>query len=225
MTGGLFITGTDTGVGKTSVCCHLVRGFRKMGLDAVGMKPFACGDREDAVALDSANGGCADLGLVNPVWLRVPAAPYTASLVENRVLDVSTAWDACRVLREKHRLVLVEGVGGWRVPLTDQMCMSDFAVELGFPVVVVVANRLGALNHARLTVDAIQQRGLSVAAILWNDVLGGQPDTARVTNQGVFEQWKPGEFHAEVEFGATGLSDELLEAILRRIGQDESRSS
>jgi dethiobiotin synthetase len=218
MGNGIFVTGTDTGVGKTHVTCLLVRAFRAMGIDAVGMKPFACGDRSDGEALYAANDGVVEMGLVNPVWLRVSASPYAASLVENRTLDIATAAEACRFLRAKHSLVVVEGVGGWRVPLTDRICMSQFAGELAMPVVVVVANRIGALNHTRLTVDAIRSGGLSLAAILWNDVSGGAADAASITNRSVFEQLMPDEFQAEVAFGSEVLPGGIVAKVLQRAG-------
>ena len=217
MIGGFFVTGTDTDVGKTWVSCQLVRAFRAKGVDAVGMKPFSCGDRADAEALDLANGGTVEMGLVNPVWLRVPASPYAASLIENRTLDVATAQDAYAVLSKNHRVVVVEGVGGWRVPLTDQMCMSDFAVEMDLPVLVVAANRIGALNHTRLTVEAIQQRGLRVAGILWNEVSAGESDPARMTNRAVFEQLMPGIFQADIAHGSESLDETLLAHLLEML--------
>lgn len=225
MAAGLFISGTDTGVGKTHVSALLVRGLRAAGVDAVGVKPFACGDRADAEFLDAANGGVLEMGLVNPVWLRVPAAPYTASLVENRSLDVDLAMDAFRTVSQRHEFVVVEGVGGWRVPLTQQICASDFAVELGLPVVVVVANRLGALNHTRLTVDAVRARGLPLAAILWNEVKVAEGSPATLTNRSVFEHLLPDAFQGEVSFAAKSLSDDLLKHLLMRGRENRATSN
>ncbi len=210
---GLFITGTDTGVGKTHFSALLLRALRATGVDAVGMKPFCCGDRTDAELLHAASGEAADMALVNPVWLRVPAAPYTASLVENRILDVATAQDALVTLRNRHSFVVVEGVGGWRVPLTDQVCMSDFAVELGFPVVVVAANRLGALNHVQLTVDAIIARGLRCAGVVLNEPIPAEPDPASVTNRGVLEQLLRVPVLGELAWGEAHLSVALLASL------------
>ncbi len=188
---GLFVTATDTGAGKTRFCALLVRALRAQGVDAVGFKPFCCGDREDAVCLREASDGVLGEGEVNPVWLRVPAAPFTAALVENRMLDVALALDAFRVLSERHAFVVVEGVGGWRVPLVEGYCLSDFARELGLPVLVVAANRLGALNHTQLTVDAVQARGSQCAGVVLNHPDDGEPDTARMTNAGVLELLLP----------------------------------
>jgi dethiobiotin synthetase len=166
-----FLTGTDTGVGKTYVGCALVRGWREEGRDAVGLKPICCGDRGDAYALQAAGGNRLALEIVNPVWLATPAAPYAASLLESRPVDLEAIRAACRAAQGGHEHVLVEGVGGWFVPITRAYLMSDFAAELGWPVIVVVANRLGALNHTLLTVRAIQAQGLPCAGVIINEIV------------------------------------------------------
>lgn len=166
-----FLTGTDTGVGKTYVGCALVRGWREEGRDAVGLKPICCGDRGDAYALQAAGGNLLALEIVNPVWLATPASPYAASLLESRPVDLLAIRAACRAAQAGHDHVLVEGVGGWFVPITRAYFMSDFAAELGWPVIVVVANRLGALNHTLLTVRAIQAQGLTCAGVIINEMV------------------------------------------------------
>jgi len=216
MAAGLFIAGTDTAVGKTHFSALLVRALRAAGIDAVGMKPFCCGDRTDAEILCEASGPDADIALINPVWLRVPAAPYTASLVENRPLDVDTARSAFESLSKSHAFVVVEGVGGWRVPLTDSLCMSDFALSLELPVLVVSANRLGTLNHTQLTVDAIQARGAVCAGVVLNEAREPQPDAATVTNAGVLEHLLKVPLWGEVAFGTSVLPRPILEAMQSR---------
>ncbi len=213
MHGGIFISGTDTGVGKTYLSALLVRALRAAGVDAVGMKPFCCGDREDAELLWAASDEAEDLGLINPVWLRVPAAPYAASLVENRALDLATAREAVEVLRSRHAFLVVEGVGGWRVPLTHDYCMSDFATELGLPVVVAAANRLGALNHTQLTVDAVLRRGARCGGVVLTHPHAGEPDLATVTNRGVLEQILTVPVLGEVLHGEASLASSLLERL------------
>jgi dethiobiotin synthetase len=210
MSQGIFITATDTGAGKTYFTSLLLRELRAAGVDAVGFKPFCCGDREDAERLYEACDGVVDLGLINPVWLRVPAAPYTAALVENRTLDVATALDAFQTLSSRHAFVVVEGVGGWRVPLSDQMCLSDFAAQLALPVLVVAANRLGALNHTQLTVDSIAARGLVCAGVVLNEPDSAEPDPARITNLGVLEQLLAVPVWCEVAHGAGALPAAVL---------------
>jgi dethiobiotin synthetase len=113
-----FLTGTDTGVGKTYVAALLIRALRRAGLDTVGLKPICCGDRADAETLHAAADGTISIDDVNPVWFRFPAAPYTASIVESRLPDLDQIRDRYQRIRAAHRSVIVEGVGGWLVPIT-----------------------------------------------------------------------------------------------------------
>lgn len=180
-----FITGTDTGVGKTYVTRLILEGLRSEGLDAVGYKPVACGDREDAMILSAASGGV-DQDQVNPIYLNTPVAPYVACMLENRSIDPADLLAGFRNLSSKHAKVIVEGVGGWEVPITENYCVSDLALDLNLPVVLVAGNRLGALNHIILTVNAIRAKGLVCAGIIMNQ-LEDEMDTAMITNKGVVE--------------------------------------
>ena len=148
----LFITGTDTGVGKTYVTARLVRGLRARGVDAVGFKPICCGGRDDAELLHEASGSALTLNEINPVWLRAPVAPYAASLIENRAVDLDLIRETYARLCERHETVLVEGVGGWLVPVRQDLTMADLAAEWRLPVVLVVGNRVGSLNQTALTI-------------------------------------------------------------------------
>jgi dethiobiotin synthetase len=186
----LFLTGTDTNVGKTYVATRLVRALRKAGLGCVGMKPICCGGREDSEALYAASEGALALNDVNPVWLRVPAAPYAAAMIENRPVDLALIRETFGRLRTAHSSLIVEGVGGWRVPITRDFFVSDLAAEMGLPVAVVVANRLGALNHTLLTVEAVRASGLVCAGLILNQVsrTDGKDDVATATNRSVLEE-------------------------------------
>jgi dethiobiotin synthetase len=150
------------------------------------MKPLCCGDRGDAEVLCEAAGNTIELNDVNPVWLRVPAAPYTAALIENRQIDLDLIRDTFARLRKNHRSLIVEGVGGWLVPIRRDYFVADLAADFGLPVAVVVRNRLGALNHAMLTVRAIQSRELECAGIIWNNMDAGE-DVAATTNKSMLE--------------------------------------
>ena len=165
----LFLTGTDTGVGKTFVAKLLVRGLRAAGMDTAPMKPFCCGDRADAEALYEACDGEVPLEIINPVWYRTPASPYAAALVENRPPDLALVRQTFQRLRARHRSMIVEGVGGWMVPLDRNYFVADLAAEFALPVAVVVRNRLGAINHALLTVREIERRGLNFAGVILNN--------------------------------------------------------
>ncbi|MEI7959070.1 MAG: dethiobiotin synthase [Verrucomicrobiota bacterium] len=183
----LFLTGTDTGVGKTYVSALLVRALRRAGLDTAPMKPFCCGDREDALALHAACDGAVPLDVINPIWYATPASPYTAAKVENRPADLELVRRNFQQLRAQHRSLIVEGVGGWMVPIAKDYFVADLAAEFGLPVAVVVRNRLGALNHALLTVRDIQRCGLPFAGIIFNRA-EAENDVAAATNREMLEE-------------------------------------
>jgi dethiobiotin synthetase len=185
----LFITGTDTGVGKTYVSAGLVAAARAAGRDCVGLKPICCGGREDAEALHAAGSGALSLNEVNPVWLRPPVAPYTASLIESRMVDLALVRETFATVARRHADVVVEGAGGWLVPITREFTFADLAVELGWPVLVVAANRLGVLNHTLLTLEAIARRGLRCAGVVLNQAGEVKEDEkiATATNLQVLE--------------------------------------
>ena len=203
----LFLTGTDTGVGKTHVAQLLVRRLRRDGVDCVGMKPICCGGREDAELLHAACKGAIPLNDVNPVWLRPPAAPYTAAMIENRPIDLALIRDTFTRLRAAHPALIVEGVGGWRVPIARDYFVSDLAAECGLPIAVVVANRLGAINHTLLTVESIRARGLVCAGIILNHTTapGEIPDIAETTNRSVLEDILDVPILFEIAHGQTTL--------------------
>lgn len=180
-----FITGTDTGVGKTYVTRLIIENLRNEGRDTVGYKPVACGDREDAVILSEVSGGVG-IDEINPVYLNTPVAPYVACMLENRTVDPAELIAGFHHLAAKHAQVIVEGAGGWEVPLAANYRVSDLAADLKLPVVLVAGNKLGALNHIILTVNAIRAKGLICAGIVLNQ-LEDEMDTAMITNKGVVE--------------------------------------
>ncbi|MCU0752901.1 MAG: dethiobiotin synthase [Akkermansiaceae bacterium] len=181
-----FVTGTDTGAGKTHVTRLILEGLRGAGIDAVGYKPVACGDRDDARILAGASGGLA-IEDVNPVYLQSAVAPYVAGLLENRVIDPAELVAGFQRLAAAHQTVVVEGAGGWEVPVAAGYRISDLAADLALPVVLVAVNRLGALNHILLTLGAIRARGLTCAGIFLNQ-LDDELDTAMITNKGLIEE-------------------------------------
>jgi dethiobiotin synthetase len=172
---GYFITGTDTGVGKTAVTaalCHLLRG---RGTDAVPVKPVQTGvapgesgDLQHCLAAVGLRPDEVELALMNPCRFRLPASPHLAAEAEGTVVDPDHLIRCCAELSGKHELLLVEGAGGLLVPLTRTVSTLDFAVLLGLPLIVVARSGLGTLNHSLLTLHAAREAGLYVAALILN---------------------------------------------------------
>jgi dethiobiotin synthetase len=207
----LFITATDTDAGKTYVTCLLLEALKSQGRRAAGFKPFCCGGREDSVALLKASAGGLTIDELNPVWLKTPASPYAAALIENRLLDLERVSEAFHELTHSYENVLVEGVGGWEVPLAPRYTAADFAESLGLPVIVVVNNKLGALNHTILTVEGIQARRLKCTGLILNHV-SDERDPASIPHRMILEDMLDVPVLGEVMHGETdGL--ELLAAI------------
>lgn len=211
----LFVTGTDTGVGKTYVTRIILESIRKQGVDAVGYKPIACGDRDDAITLAEASGGLS-IDEINPVFLETPVAPYVAGLLKNETIDPAVLQRGYQQLADSHSGLIVEGVGGWEVPIAPNYRISDFAKSLDLPVLLVAGNRLGALNHILLTVNAIQAKGLKCIGIVLNQ-LEDEMDTAMVTNKGVLEDLTGVPLLDHVIHGQDFLDDEALEKIAAQI--------
>jgi dethiobiotin synthetase len=189
---GFFIAGTDTGVGKTWVTTRWLRSLRESGIDAVGMKPVECGGRDDAIAIREAGDGVATLDEINPVSLPEPLAPAAIDGAPRIDFDEILAnFDRLSTL---HAPVLVEGAGGWLVPLDRERTMADLVAALGLPVVVVAANRLGVLNHTLLTVRAIVAAGLECRAVFLNDLdeAARADDLSRESNARVLRDLLPG---------------------------------
>ena len=177
----LFLTGTDTGVGKTFTTALLTRALREAGLGTIALKPLCSGERSDVEILRTASGNRLSLDETNPIWLQAPAAPLVAAQLENRTLSLDQLTDWFRKLSSKHPSLLVEGAGGWLVPITETQTLADFAVRLGLPVIPVVANRLGCINHALLTIESIRARSLPCPGIILNH-LTPAADIAQRTN-------------------------------------------
>jgi dethiobiotin synthetase len=169
MTRGIFITGTDTGVGKTVVAAGLVRLAARMGERVVGLKPVASGAistpdglrNDDAMALSAAGSVALPYGDTNPLCFEPAIAPHLAASEAGVAIPVPTLVDWYGRVTRKAGLAIVEGAGGWRVPLHPEGFLSDLPEQLGLGVVLVVGLRLGCLNHARLSLEAVERSGRS----------------------------------------------------------------
>lgn len=173
-----FVTGTDTEIGKTLVSGAILHKLVQAGQRACGMKPIAAGavlhegvlHNEDADLLAAAGNVHLPQHITTPFMLREPAAPHVAAALEGKVIDPVTILTAYAEILAASDATVVEGVGGFRVPLTDSFDTADLAVQFNLPVILVVGLRLGCISHALLTAEAIIKRGLVLAGWVANEV-------------------------------------------------------
>lgn len=167
---GLFIIGTDTGVGKTVITAALAMALRAKGVDVGVMKPVSTGGKRplDALFLKKAAQVDDPLDWINPVHLTPPLAPWVASRVTGQKISLPKIRQAYRRLQPKHSFLLVEGTGGLLVPITASFTILDLAKEFGLPVVVVARAGLGTLNHIGLTLRALKEAKLEIAGVVMN---------------------------------------------------------
>jgi len=171
-----FVAGTDTEIGKTLVSCALIHTMVKQGWQSVGMKPVAAGaelvggqwQNEDVTALTQASNVQVQAGLINPYLFRLAAAPHIAAQQERSHIDLALILQRYRQLAGRGYAIVVEGVGGFRVPLNDSEDSADMAQQLALPVVLVVGMRLGCISAALLSAEAIAARGLKLAGWVAN---------------------------------------------------------
>ena len=176
MMNGFFIAGTDTGVGKTWMTAALSHDLAERGLRVAGLKPLSCGGREtqdgwrheDAELLMQTASVSLPYATVNPYSLREPIAPHIAARHADIRLTAANIAASCRAVQGELDCLLVEGVGGWEVPINEEETTADVACLLGYPVILVVGIRLGCLNHALLTRDAILSKQLKIAGWIAN---------------------------------------------------------
>lgn len=183
MTKAYFITGTDTGVGKTLVAAALLRRARARGMSTLGLKPVAAGCElidgqwmnDDAHLLMEASSIAVDYTAVNPVALREAMAPHIAAEREGREILCAELVDQYKSLVDQADFTVIEGAGGWQVPLSDTETMANLATGLNYPVILVAGIRLGCINHALLTAAAIRQSGLHLAGWVANHIDADMP--------------------------------------------------
>jgi dethiobiotin synthetase len=173
---GYFVTGTDTGIGKTLVSVALVQAFKTQGIAVAGMKPVSAGcimtahglRNDDAVQLQKASSIEIPYEFVNPYAYEPPIAPHIAAQNVGDQITLEKIITHYKQISSKAEIVIMEGAGGWLVPINDKETMADVAVRLALPVILVVSMRLGCLNHALLSMECIQNKGLTLAGWVAN---------------------------------------------------------
>lgn len=192
----MFVTGTDTGVGKTVVAAALAALARRRGVDVGVIKPIATGCRavggrlvsDDALFLAGAAGTDDPEDLVCPVRLCLPLAPTVAAALERRRIGVRAIRSALRETARRHDCLIVEGIGGMMVPVVPGYLVADLAAELGAPLVIVARATLGTVNHTLLTVACAHAWRLDVAAVVLNSPVAGRSGLAERTNPQVLRK-------------------------------------
>jgi len=192
----IFITGTDTGVGKTAVACSLAAYLSlKEGRDVGVMKPFESGGEGseqdmtgDAWALKAASGSPDDIRDINPYNFKAPLAPEVAAMRENADIDISRVMSVYRKLCARHDVVIVEGAGGILVPISQGYFYSDLMADMGAPVVIVARLTLGTINHTLLSCHYLKAIGVTVSGVILNDMTG-EKDVASETNPALLEKY------------------------------------
>ena len=170
-----FVTGTDTGIGKTHVTCKLMRALKSEGKSVLGLKPIACGGEnghnEDALIYLQENSIDLPYAQINPYYFEAPISPHLAAHLENKKLDAD---EIARQMKDTLALpadhIFIEGAGGVHAPIADHKTILNLIQAFGYPVILVVGLRLGCLNHALLSMEALQSAGIKVAAWVPNPI-------------------------------------------------------
>lgn len=172
-----FVTGTDTGIGKTAFTCGLANLLRDSGIDVGVMKPFATGipqkngfQSEDVSMLVSSSGVSDPEPLINPYFFAIPASPYSAAKKLGRQIDLDLVLSSFDKLRSTHDMMLVEGIGGIMTPILKDYFVIDLIKDLNLDVVIVTGSKIGTINHTTLTIDACKKHGIHISGLIINQV-------------------------------------------------------
>ena len=218
---GLFITGTDTGVGKTLVSVGLITLFKEMGIHVGVMKPVESGCRreegelipEDAIMLKNAAESQDDLDIINPYALEAPLAPALAAEMEGVEIRLEIIQRAFESLISRHDMVIVEGAGGFLVPLFGDFFMADLVKELDLPLLLVTEAKLGIINHTLLTLAHAREREIPVLGIIMNRTSDqqGLPETL---NPEALRRWAQAPFLGSIPF-MPGFDNEAIKKAIQ----------
>ena len=222
---GVFVTGTDTGVGKTVVACALAAALRARGSDVGVMKPIATGGIEhhgrlvsaDALALREAAASADPIDLINPICLRAALAPIVAAREEGCAIDLSRATAAFGTLYARHSFLVVEGIGGIAVPLTESASVAELAASWRLPLLIVARPVLGTVNHTVLTAAFARARGCRVAGVVFSHTCPAAEDPPERTNARAVAEFADTRFlgalpwHPALREGSHGVAASLCE--------------
>ena len=224
---GVFVSGTDTGVGKTVVAAGIAATLKASGVDVGVMKPVSTGGggAGDADVLQRAIASTDSSDLVNPVSLEHPLSPNVAARIEGVQIDVSLIERAALQLSERHEYLVVEGVGGLLVPFRNDFFVADLVKLFDLPLLIVARPGLGTINHTLMTIGCAVSKGISVMGVIYNDVQGHVAGIAERTNPEVVERLSGVRCLGKVPFAGMDLAragqDELIRLVGDHIDLDE----
>lgn len=164
---GIFVTGTDTGIGKTIITAAIVLGLKERGIDCGVMKPVQCAG-DDALVLKKISQADDPLILINPYYFKRPLSPHLAAKLEGRMVSIKKIKKSYQTLSARHQFLVVEGAGGLLVPLKGNFLIAELIQELNMPAIIVARLGLGTINHSLLTLEAARKRGIEVRGIIFN---------------------------------------------------------
>lgn len=211
---GFFITGTGTEIGKTIVTAALTFGIKQMGLSCIPVKPIGAGGinidgrnrSEDALIYRQTAQLTEPLDVLNPYCLQHPASPHYAAVLEDTEIPIPQIVKQIQQQSTQYDITLVEGVGGWLVPLNQELLVRDFAQRLGLPVIVVCANILGAINHTLLTIESIRSSGQTPAGVIFTYPGAGERTGIQQNNMQTIKEYGNTDILGEIPY----LNDKLL---------------
>jgi dethiobiotin synthetase len=207
-----FVTGTDTGVGKTVVTALLASCMARRGVNVGVLKPVATGCEERDGALRSPDALffkeiLDPIELINPVCFREPLAPSVAAKIEGKEVDLTVLDEAHESLLKRHDAILIEGIGGLLVPLKGKFSVADLALRWGVPILIVARPGLGTINHTALTISCARSKGLRIAGFVMNAIHPLQGDLAEETNPACIEDLCDVPYWGTIPYAGTSLSD------------------
>lgn len=185
---GIFITGTDTCVGKTYIARIIAEGLKKKGVSVGVMKPISSGGREDAILLKKSAGVDDPLDDINPVYFKKPLAPWVAATLQKKSVNLTKILNSYKNLCRRYKFLLVEGAGGLLVPITKNLYMADIARMFGLPIIIVSRPGIGTINHTLLTINCARQYGLKVLGFVVNYTNRCKKGLAERTNPSVISK-------------------------------------
>ena len=190
---GFFVTGTDTGVGKTEVAAYLAKGFSEKSFRVGVMKPIATGVdngiSEDAQILKRSASSKAPMNYINPIALKLPLAPLIASRIEKKRIDMNIVWDRFKKMSKTNDIMIVEGIGGVMVPICEKgkktFYVLDMILKMDLPVIIVARPNLGTINHTIMTIKALKSKDIKIEGIIFNHTAPIKKDISIETNPAI----------------------------------------